>query len=175
MKDVHQTRNSQGLLQRRYFWPGMYRDAKAYVAACPHCRQAKLRLRRDPRHGTAKLAEYPFHRVHVDLWDATVASPRGYRYVLTVVDAHTHWCELVPLRSKEAEEVARAFFHSVICRHGTPAVVVADNGSEFEGVFDVLLRRYGVHRIHTAPYRPQSCSDPRAPLATRRVSRDQCV
>ena len=145
-----------GLLQRRYFWEGMWRDAAELVARCPACKQAKLRLRRDPRHRRAVLADYPFQRVHIDLWDAQVVSAAGYRYVLTVVDAHTRWCELIPLRDKRAETVARAFFQGVICRHGTPAIVTSDQGTEFMAVFDQLMRLYGIQRAVTAPYRPQT-------------------
>ena len=63
------------------------------------------------------------------------------------MDVLTRWCELIPLRTKEAAEVAEAFFSDVICRHGVPAVVTADNGGEFEGVFDQLLRCYGVRQL----------------------------
>jgi hypothetical protein len=66
-----------GLLQRRYFWVGMWTDATRYVARCPECRKAKARHRRNPRHGIAALAEYLSHRVHIDTWDAGVASALG--------------------------------------------------------------------------------------------------
>jgi transposase InsO family protein len=146
-----------GLLQRRYFWVGMWTDAARMVASCAACRQAKARRRHHPRHGLAAMQTYPFQRVHIDLWDAGMASADGYRHVLTVVDTHTHWCELIPLRSKAADEVARAFFRAVICRHGVPSVVTSDQGGEFTAaIFGQLLRLYGVRHILTAPYRPQS-------------------
>jgi transposase InsO family protein len=146
-----------GLLQRRYFWRGMWTDAARFVGQCAVCKQAKARKRRSTQHGEGVMAEYPFHRVHIDIWDAGLASADGYRYVLTVVDHHTHWCELIPLKTKQATEVARAFFTGVICRHGTPAVVISDNGSEFVAtLFEGLLRLYGIRHILTAPYRPQA-------------------
>ena len=86
-----------------------------------------------------------------------MASADGHRYVLTVVDHHTHWCELLPLRTKAADEQARAFFSGVICRHGVPSVVVSDSGGEFVAALSTqLLRLYGIRHILTAPYRPQS-------------------
>ena len=61
----------------------------------------------------------------------------GLRYVLTVVDHHTHWCELIPLKTKLSTEVAQAFFQGVICRHGVPSIVISDNGGEFvAGLFE---------------------------------------
>ena len=53
--------------------------------------------------------------------------------------------------------MARAFFMGVVCRHGTPAVVISDNGSEFVAtLFEGLLRLYGIRHILTAPHRPQA-------------------
>ena len=144
-----------GLLSRRYFWKGMWSDAKRVVEDCVPCLQAKSRLA-PFRLGRTHFARYPFQRVHADLWDAGVTSTSGARYVLTVVDAMTRWCELIPLHNKEAATVARAFFRSVVCRHGVPAVVTTDNGSEFDAVFDQMMRLFGVRRVRTMPYMPRT-------------------
>ena len=144
-----------GLLRRRYFWRGMWADARRVVDGCVDCLEAKSRLA-PFRLGRTHLARYPFQRVHADLWDAGVTSTSGARYVLTVVDAMTRWVELIPLHNKEAATVARAFFRSVVCRHGVPAVVTTDNGTEFDAVFDQMMRLFGVRRVRTMPYMPRS-------------------
>ena len=48
--------------------------------------------------------------------------------MLTAIDRLTHWPEMIPIPDKRAETVADAFFEHVLCRHGTPAIVVSDNG-----------------------------------------------
>ena len=64
---------------------------------------------------------------------------------------------MIPIKDKTAETVADAFFNHVICRHGTCANVVSDNGSEFVNkVFDALLRVHGVRRIRTSSYNPRA-------------------
>ena len=103
------------------------------------------------------LAAHPFYYVHIDLWNPGIESSEGHKYVLSVIDRMTHHPELIPVKNKEASTVAEAFFEQVLCRHGTPAIVVSDNGDEFVNeLFDELCRKYGIRRIRTSPYHPQA-------------------
>ena len=120
------------------------------------CKANKARLARHTALRKPMVSERPWYHVHIDLWQPGIVSSAGHKYVLTVVDRLTHWPEMIPLINKEASTVAEAFFEHVICRHGVPAVVVSDNGTEFDGVFDILTKKYGIKRIRTSPWHPQA-------------------
>jgi transposase InsO family protein len=145
-----------GALRRRFYWLGQFRTAQKVVKDCMRCVANKARLAARTALRQPMLSERPWFHVHIDLWQPGVVSSDGHKYVLTVIDRMTHFPEMIPIKDKSAETVATAFFEHVICRHGVPAVVVSDNGSEFDGVFDALTRRYGIRRIRTSPYHPQA-------------------
>ena len=144
------------LLRVRYHFPGIRKRLHDRVSQC-ECRMAKAKLKKRQLITRPLLTQYPWYYVHIDLWEPGVISTDGHRYVLTVIDRFTRYPEMIPIKDKSAETVARAFFEQVICRHGTCAHVVSDNGSEFcNEVFDVMNRLFGVKRIRTAPYNPRA-------------------
>ena len=145
-----------GVLRRRYFWLGMQRTARKVIRLCMRCAANKTKLAAATALRRPMVAARPFYHVHIDLWQPGVVSAAGHKYVLTVVDRLTHWPEMIPLKDKHASTVADAFFSHVLCRHGVPAYVTSDNGTEFEGEFDALTRKYGVSRIRTSPHHPQA-------------------
>jgi len=50
---------------------------------------------------------------------------------LSIIDVFSRYLISVPLRSKAADEVARAFVTNVVCQHGSPKWLVTDQGGEF--------------------------------------------
>jgi transposase InsO family protein len=85
------------------------------------------------------------------------ATPRGYRYVLTIIDLFTSWVEAVPLKGITAEEVADAFFKEVITRHGCPAQVLTDRGTQFTSeLFQVLCARLGIKTLKISALHAQT-------------------
>lgn len=67
----------------------------------------------------------------MDLVGPMGVSDNGVRYVMPIVDVFKRYLIIVPLRSKEAREMARALYVDVVCVHGVPQTVVTDQGSEF--------------------------------------------
>ena len=145
-----------GVLRRRFYWPHMSKTVKTVVRRCGPCAEHKARRFRKLCLRKPMVSDRPWYHVHIDLWQPGTVSAEGHKYVLTVIDRLTHWPEMIPIHNKEAKTVARAFFESVICRHGVPPVVISDNGSEFKDVFDELVRKYGVRQIKTTPHHPQA-------------------
>ena len=62
-----------------------------------------------------------------------------------------------PLKSKSAREVAQFIYEDIICRWGSPNVIIMDHGREFcNAINDELMERaHCKHRI-TSSYHPQS-------------------
>ena len=52
----------------------------------------------------------------------------GKKFVLCMTDAFSKYAEIVAIKNKEAETVAEAVFNHLICSHGTPVMLLSDQG-----------------------------------------------
>ena len=66
------------------------------------------------------------------------------------------WC--IPIKSKKAADVSRAYLQHVYSILGGSTKILTDNGTEFKNeVFKEMLQKLGTEKlIHSPPYRPQS-------------------
>lgn len=71
-----------------------------------------------------------FECIHIDTVGPYPES-EGIRYILTVVDALTKYLVLIPLKSKDPLEIARAFTNGFIYKEGTPRQIISDEGGKF--------------------------------------------
>jgi hypothetical protein len=76
-------------------------------------------------------------------WNLDFAKPlpltiRHNRYVLVMVEHFSKWIELVLSLDKSSEGVAYAFLDRVLSHFGAPAEVLTNQGTEFQGEFQVL-------------------------------------
>ena len=74
----------------------------------------------------------PFERVGMDVIGPLQRTPRGNRYILTVVDHFTKHVEAYALPYQEATTVARVILNEFVSRYGVPYVIHTDQGSNFE-------------------------------------------
>ena len=119
-------------LRKFAFWPGMAKDVENFVKGCQICTKFKKIGNSRPaplRHFPDVSA--PFERIHVDLVGPMGTSNNGFKYIMTIIDTLTKYLITVPLKSKEAREVAHALYENVICIHGVPKTMITDQGGEF--------------------------------------------
>lgn len=93
------------------------------------------------------------YQQQIDLLHLPMA-PFGYRYLLTVVDLHSKLLDGEQLKGKEPKQIVTAIkkiYERKILQ--IPRKIVADNGSEFNGVFEtycednsIILRKTEVNR-----------------------------
>ena len=85
-------------------------------------------------------------------------SSQGNRYALTGICMLTGFTWCIPLKSKKASEVSRAYLQHVYSVLGGSTKILTDNGMEFKNeVFKEMLQKLGTEKlIHSPPYRPQS-------------------
>ena len=60
------------------------------------------------------------------------ASSKGNRYALTAVCMLTGFTFCIPLKSKHAEDVIRAYIDHICCTFGPSRKILTDNGMEFK-------------------------------------------
>ena len=144
------------LLSSRYVWPKMRRDILKWVSECISCKKGKITT-----HNKAAVHKFPtstgkFHEVHIDLV-GPLPPNQGFKYLLTMVDRYTRWCEAIPLEDMTTERVMDAFVFHWISRYGVPKCLVTDRGSQFEShLWSSVMKRFGIHRHRTTAYHPAS-------------------
>ena len=82
----------------------------------------------------------------------------GHHYALTAVCMLTGFTWCVPLKTKTAEEVSKAYLDHIYSNFGGSIKIMTDNGTEFKNkLFKEVIEKLGTEfSIHSPPYRPQS-------------------
>ena len=82
----------------------------------------------------------------------------GHCCTLTAVCMLTGFTWCVPLKTKTAEEVTKAYMDHIYCNFGGSIKILTDNGTEFKNkLFKEVINKLGTEfSIHSPPYRPQS-------------------
>ena len=85
-------------------------------------------------------------------------SSQGNRYALTGVCMLMGFTWCIPIKSKKAADVVRAYMQQIYSVLGGSTKILTDNGTEFKNeVFRDMLQKLGTEKlIHSPPYRPQS-------------------
>ena len=78
-----------------------------------------------------------------------------FKYVLVVMDICSRFVFLRPLETKSSAEVVTHVI-GLISDIGPPKVVQTDQGTEFKGVVQMLMKKFKIRIIHSRPYHPQS-------------------
>lgn len=90
-----------------------------------------------------------------DLWQADLVEMgdyskenKGYRYLLTVIDAFSKFAWAVPIKNKTAHNVTAAMRSILLQKH--PKNLQTDNGKEFYNTeFQQLMLQYGINHYST--------------------------
>jgi len=143
---------------QRFFWVGMSRDVRDYVAACPCCsaRKSPTKSRVPPLMSLPTVLN-PFDRVAVDFVGPLPKTKHGNQYLLVFVDYATRWPEVFATKDRKASTVAEIFVREILCRHGAPVQLLSDQGKEFLAhVMKETCQYTRTHKIQTAAYHPQT-------------------
>ena len=136
----------------------MYKDVVNWVKSCVPCNQRKP----PPRKVRAQVIpmpvpSMPFERISTDiLGPLPTCQHTGNKYVLVFVDYFTKYIELVALPDIKAATVAEAFVKEVVCRHGAPAYLHSDRGTNYlSGIVKETCKLPQITKTQTSSYHPQ--------------------
>ena len=159
MLDAHLAAGHRGrdatykLLLDRFYWPNMYDNVSYFVRSCWECQRA---YKAKPILPYSESWQAPLLR-HFDL--DTIHMPTGvggFEYVIQAIERTVLWVEARALRNATARAVARFIYEDVICRFSCVPVLTMDNGAEFQGEVQHLLRTlYRCTAIFSTPYHPE--------------------
>ena len=146
------------LLRCQYYWKGLKPSVTKHVKQCTLCQKHnKQVVKYNKLHFEASPAPMKF--ISMDLiGEFHPPSSKGNRYALTVICMHTGFVFCIPLKTKSAEDVVRAYIDKVYSQFGGSEKVLTDNRTEFKNkLINEVCKQLGVkHKIYSPPYRPQS-------------------
>ncbi|CAM6086541.1 unnamed protein product [Calypogeia fissa] len=149
-------KRTYSLLQGQYWWRGMHMDVQQLVARCMVCD----RVRASFNAPTPQLHPLPImglgYRWSLDFAGPLPLTVRHHRYVLVMVEHFFKWIELVALPDKASEGTAYEFLDRVLSHFGAPAEVLTDQGTEFQGEFQVLCDRSLIDHRTTSRDHPEA-------------------
>src|SRR5260370_4747045 len=113
---------------------------------------------RSTYHNTIPL-QLQYVRTILQCFDAnSVHMPKGMgdkKYVINLVDNLTGWVEARALCKLKATIIAD-FLFDVMCQFGCIFQLTCDNGPEFKGATEELMKKYKVPVVHISPYNSQA-------------------
>ena len=145
-------------IRRLYYWKGIKEDVLQHCRNCYTCqlhRTAAVKF--EAKHFKPSLKPMDFIAMEL-IGEFHPPSRQGNRYALTEVCMLKGFTWCVPIKSKKAADVARAYMQHVYSILGGSTKILTDNGTEFKKkVFRDMLQKLGTEKlIHLPPYRPQS-------------------
>ena len=120
---------------QRFYWPGLKRDVRVYVAGCESCKEY-LRQARTPKAGlrTIKVGGRK-NCLAMDIvggGESLPLTPRANKYILTLVDCFSRFALAIPIPDQSSETVVNAVIGNYITVYGTPRRILTDQGKCFE-------------------------------------------
>lgn len=145
-------------LKGTFWWSNMEQQIANHIARCTPCQATSTK-------GTPptaplqpiKVPNGPNERVHIDLFGPIKGPNREKGFVLVMTDAFSKMVALAAIDNKEPATVAEAFLNAWVYNHGSPKVIISDQGREFVAAFSkaVWTALNIEHRV-TTPYHPQT-------------------
>ena len=151
--------SNQPTIQRakmKWYYPGMTAEIKRKIKTCSSC-LAKARVNNKDCVYRPRKSGFPGERLNVDLVGPLPQTPQGNRYILTIEDSFSRFCQAVPIPNKESKTVADALIDRHVCCFGCPLEILSDQGGEFVNkTWKELCRRLEIRKKETPPYNPNS-------------------
>ncbi len=136
-----------------YWWPNQCVSVAAYCRLCHECQMRSTYQNTIPH-------QLQYIRTILRQFDAdSVHMPNGQggqKYVVDLVDNLTGWVEVHALQRLKADKIVD-FLFDVMCQFGCIFQLTCDNGTEFKGTTEELMRKYKVPMVRISPYNSQAC------------------
>ena len=119
------------LIKCQYYWKGMNKDIRKYIANCILCHREKAKVQTYPLQMT-EILDRPFDKIAIDLVMECKTSNLGNKHILTIIDHLMGWPEAFPIPDKSADTIVSTFINQYLPVHMCPRYILSDNGTEFK-------------------------------------------
>lgn len=145
-------------LKHRVWWPTLSVDAARYAETCVECQMNKPDNR--GKQGLPLSLETPliaFGTIAVDFIGPLPLTPRGNRYIMTVVDKLTRYVVYVPMPPSSAQGVFEMLDRYVLGVFGTPEKIISDRDTRFTSLWwEGLWKHMRVELKRSTAFHPQT-------------------
>ena len=107
------------LIKCQYYWKGMNKDIRKYIANCVLCQWEKAKVQQYPLQMT-EIPDRPFDKIAIDLVTDCKTSTSGNKHILTIIDHLTGWPEAFPIPDKSADTIVATFINEYLPVHMCP-------------------------------------------------------
>ena len=128
---------TQELITRKYYWPTLRQDVKAYVKGCNVCLASKAVWHKP--YGNLQTLSVPIHKWKDLFMDFLMGLPiltdwksESYDSILVIVDRLTKMIYYKPVKiTIDAPGLTKVIIDVVVRHHGLPDSIITDRGSPF--------------------------------------------
>ena len=112
------------LLRCQYYWKGMNKDIRKYIAQCALCHREKVKVQAYLLQMT-EIPEHPFDKITIDLVTECETSSSDNKHILTIIDHLTGWPEAFPIPAKSADSIVSTFISQYLPVHMYPRYILS--------------------------------------------------
>ena len=125
-------RRTYASLKNRYHWKGMKKSVYQHCTNCQVCAKHNIKTQQLKNKHFSSPPQ-PMEFIAMDLiGEFHPASSKGNRFALTAVCMLTGFTFCIPLKSKCAEDIIKAYIDHICCIFGPSRKILTDNGTEFK-------------------------------------------
>ena len=149
-------RRTYASLKNRYHWKGMKKSVYQHRTNCQVCTKHNIKTQQLKNEHFSSPPQ-PTEFIAMDLiGEFHPASSKGNRFALTAVCMLTGFTFCIPLKSKHAEDVIKAYIDHICCTFGPSRKILTDNGTEFKNkLWTEVFEKLRIEQKFTPIYSPQ--------------------
>ena len=154
---LHTSQNNMAsIIREKYSFPYLQSKLTAYIKNCETCVSVKGKKKKVTSKIITSQPHHPWESLQVDLIGPMATTLNKNQYVLSAICTFTRWCELRPLKDRQAITVAEALLEIFLVR-GPPLNIQFDNAKEFQSKFlEAFLKDMYIYSQKICPYHPES-------------------
>ena len=143
-------------LKNRYHWKGMKKSVYQHCTNCQVCAKHNIKAQQLKNEHFSSPPQ-PMEFIAMDLiGEFHPASSKGNRFALTAVCMLTGFTFCIPLKSKQAEDIIKAYIDHICCTFGLSRKILTDNGTEFKNkLWTEVFEKLRIEQKFTPIYSPQ--------------------
>ena len=149
-------RRTYASLKNRYHWKGMKKSVYQHCTNCQVCAKHNIKTQQLKNKHFSSPPQ-PMEFIAMDLIEEFhPASSKGNRFALTAVCMLTGFTFCIPLKSKRAEDVIKAYIDHICCIFGPSRKILTDNGTKFKNkLWTEVFEKLRTEQKFTPIYSPQ--------------------
>ena len=143
-------------LKNRYHWKGMKKSVYQHCTNCQVCAKHNIKTQQLKNEHFSSPPQ-PMEFIAMDLiGEFHPASSKGNRFALTAVCMLTGFTFCIPLKSKHAEDVIKAYIDHICHIFGPSRKILTDNSTEFKNkLWTEVFEKLRTEQKFTPIYSPQ--------------------